>query len=36
MDTYASNLKDCSSEERIKIAQFYEGKSMWDKAAKQY
>jgi len=36
MDTYADNLKECSAEERVQIAQYYEGKSSWDKAAKQY
>jgi hypothetical protein len=36
MDAYADSLKDCTAEERIVIAQYYEGKAMWDKAAKQY
>ena len=36
MDTYADCLKDCTAEERTVIAQYYEGKSLWDKAAKQY
>lgn len=36
MDTYAACLKDCTDEERTVIAQYYEGKSMWDKAASQY
>jgi WD repeat-containing protein 19 len=36
MDTYADCLKECTSEERTQIAQYYEGKSIWDKAAKQY
>jgi hypothetical protein len=36
MDTYADFLKECSAEERMQIAVYYESKSMWDKAAKQY
>lgn len=36
MDTYADQLKECTAEERIQIAVYYESKSMWDKAAKQY
>lgn len=36
MDTYADTLKECTPEERNQIAQYYEGKSIWDKAAKQY
>lgn len=36
MDTYADSLKDCTPEERNQIAVYYEGKSIWDKAAKQY
>jgi len=36
MDTYADTLKECTNEERNQIAGYYEGKSMWDRAAKQY
>jgi WD repeat-containing protein 19 len=36
MDTYADELKECSVEERTQIAVYYESKSMWDKAARQY
>jgi len=36
MDTYADLLKECTAEERMQIAVYYESKSMWDKAAKQY
>ena len=36
MDAYADQLKECTAEERIQIAVYYESKSMWDKAAKQY
>ena len=36
MDTYADCLNECTQEERVEIAQFYEGRSMWDRAAKQY
>lgn len=36
MDTYADSLKDCTPEERSQIAVYYEGKGIWDKAAKQY
>lgn len=36
MDTYADSLKDCTPEERSQIAVYYEGKGIWDKAARQY
>jgi hypothetical protein len=36
MDVYADLLKECTAEERIQIAVYYESKGMWDKAAKQY
>jgi len=36
MDTYADFLTECTAEERIQIAVYYESKSTWDKAAKQY
>ena len=36
MDTYAEELRECTAEERIQIAVYYESKGMWDKAAKQY
>ena len=36
MDTYAECMKECTPEERLQIAQYYEGKGIWDKAAGQY
>ena len=36
MDTYAECLGECTVEERSVIAQYYEGKGLWNKAAKQY
>lgn len=36
MDTYAETLKECTAEDRLQIALYYESKSTWDKAAKQY
>jgi WD repeat-containing protein 19 len=36
METYSSLLKDVTPEERIRVAQFYEGKSQWGLAARQY
>jgi WD repeat-containing protein 19 len=36
METYADHLKDCSNVERINIAQVFEGKGKWAKAAEQH
>ena len=36
MDVYAELLRECTAEERMQIAVYYESKAMWDKAAGQY
>lgn len=36
MEVYADHLRDCSNNERISIAQVFEGKGKWAKAAEQY
>ncbi len=33
MDIYASHMTDFTLEERLRVAQFYEGKMQWLKAA---
>ena len=36
MDSYVDNMKSFSLEERLKVAQYFEGKNLWSKAAFHY
>ena len=36
MDSYAIHMKTFSLEERLRVAQYYEGKAQWEKAAFHY